>query len=82
MTIFDYIKKYNYTFEEKPFNEIDNVIFSTLAYPNYEGIISSDLNNKKKLSSISKEFFKKNPKIARGEITAIKIGTTLLKEFE
>lgn len=32
MTINDYVKKYNYTFEEKPFNEVDNLVFATLAY--------------------------------------------------
>ena len=39
MTIFDYVKKYNYTFEEAPFNEVDNVIFSTLAYVDFNGIL-------------------------------------------
>lgn len=29
----DYIEEYgNYSFKEKPFNEIDNLIFSQLAY--------------------------------------------------
>ena len=32
MTINDYVKKYNYSFEEKPFNEVDNLVFATLAY--------------------------------------------------
>ena len=38
-----YIKNYgNKTFFEEPFNEIDNVIFSSLIYLNYEGIVSEN----------------------------------------
>lgn len=37
----DYIKEYGgYTFEEKPFNEVDNLIFSQLAYVDYAGIVA------------------------------------------
>lgn len=40
-----YIREYsNKTFEEEEFNEIDNVIFSSLIYLNYEGIVP---NNRK-----------------------------------
>ena len=36
MNIFDYVKKYgNFTFEEKPFNDIDNLVFSMLSYLDY-----------------------------------------------
>lgn len=36
MNIYDYVKKYgNLTFEEKPFNDVDNLIFSELSYLNY-----------------------------------------------
>ena len=35
----DYIEKYgNYSFKEKPFNEIDNLIFSQLAYTDFKNI--------------------------------------------
>ena len=36
MNIYDYVKKYgDMTFDEKPFNDIDNLVFSELAYLNY-----------------------------------------------
>ena len=35
----DYIEEYgNYSFKEKPFNEIDNLIFSQLAYTDFKNI--------------------------------------------
>lgn len=43
--IIDYIKKYkDRTFIEESFNEIDNLVFSSLTYLNFDGIVS---NNKK-----------------------------------
>lgn len=37
MNLNQYIKKYGkYTFQEKPFNEVDNVVFSCLAYLDFE----------------------------------------------
>ena len=36
MNIYDYVKKYgNLSFDEKPFNDIDNLVFSELAYLDY-----------------------------------------------
>ena len=50
MTILDYIKKYgDYTFLEKEFNEVDNVIFSVLTYVNFDSIISKNKKLKKTL---------------------------------
>ena len=35
----DYIEEYgNYSFKEKPFNEVDNLIFSQLAYTDFKNI--------------------------------------------
>ena len=35
----DYIEEYgNYSFKEKPFNEVDNLIFSQLAYTDFKKI--------------------------------------------
>lgn len=39
MNIFEYVKTNNYTFLEKEFNEVDNVIFSTLAYIDFSGVL-------------------------------------------
>ena len=39
-SISTYVRDYgNKTFFEEPFNEIDNVVFSSLIYLNYEGIV-------------------------------------------
>lgn len=36
MDIFEYVEKYgNYTFEEKEFNDIDNIVFCSLSYLNF-----------------------------------------------
>lgn len=39
MNLFDYVKKYDYTFKEREFNEVDNLVFSILAYVDYKGCI-------------------------------------------
>lgn len=40
--LFSYIEKYgNKTFEEKEFNELDNLVFSAIAYLEFNGIVSS-----------------------------------------
>lgn len=39
----DYIRKYkDKTFDEEPFNEIDNLVFSSLIYLNFDGIVSKE----------------------------------------
>ncbi|MBP3635628.1 MAG: DUF2974 domain-containing protein [Bacilli bacterium] len=55
-----YIRKYkNKSFEEEPFNEVDNLIFSSLVYLNFDGIIP---NNKKyvTLNDAGKIFLNQN----------------------
>ena len=42
MTIFDYLDKNKYTFLEKEFNEIDNLIFSRLIYLKFEDFLDYD----------------------------------------
>lgn len=65
MDIFDYIDKYgNLTFEEKEFNEIDNLVFSGLSYLDFSNLFSENINtigtvgntflNKYKLKETSK----------------------------
>lgn len=57
MNIFDYVKKYgNLTFEDKPFNDIDNLVFSCLAYLDYT---DTSINIKDHtIEYIAKEYFK------------------------
>ncbi|MCF0114581.1 MAG: DUF2974 domain-containing protein [Erysipelotrichaceae bacterium] len=47
MNLFDYIKDYGFlTFEEFPFNEVDNLIFSYLAYVNLDSIYTEHMSIK------------------------------------
>ncbi len=78
MTIYNYVKKYDYTFEEKPFNEVDNIVLSTLAYVNFNNI----LNGKMTLKDLSEKYFNISPKLTRGEIIAVKEGVKLLKSIQ
>lgn len=56
MNIYDYTEKYkNKTFEEKEFNEIDNIIFSLLAYLDFSNIIEK----KETLESVAKKYLEK-----------------------
>lgn len=57
--LFDYVKKYgNETFIEKPFNDIDNLVFSTLSYLDFS---KTEINqNIYTLEYIGKEFLENN----------------------
>lgn len=60
---FDYAEYYgDYTFEEKEFNEIDNVILSMLSYVDYSGIVSEGNKEKKTINEVAKEYFAKYTK--------------------
>ena len=59
---YNYIEYYgDYSFKEREFNEIDNIILSMLIYVNFTGIVSES-KEKKKLSDVSKEFYEKYTK--------------------
>lgn len=73
MTILDYIKKYgDYTFLEKEFNEVDNVIFSVLTYVNFDSIISKNKKLKKTINAVANEYFLKHPKKENKKIISSK----------
>lgn len=56
MNIFSYINKYkNYTFEEEPFNVVDNLIFSSIAYIDFDQNIFNN-NSKIKLEDLGMSF--------------------------
>lgn len=47
MTILEYIDKYgDKNFEEEKFNEIDNVIFASVSYLDFDGIVSKSMHGK------------------------------------
>ena len=61
MNVINYLKKYGkYTFEEKPFNEVDNLVLSLLAYTNFLGIVSSNNKNKIRLEDAGNLYLRKN----------------------
>ena len=49
MNIIKYIKKNgDLTFDEKPLNDVDKLIFGLLSYVKYDGVVSLNNKNKKK----------------------------------
>lgn len=82
MSLLSYIKKYgNYTFSEKAFNEVDNVIFSCLSYVNLEEIVSSNRFYKKRLEDVATLYFSSNSKKDnRNNVSEVRNGIKLLYE--
>jgi hypothetical protein len=78
---FDYVEYYgDYTFEEKEFNEVDNVILSMLAYVDYTGIVSEGHKEKKTLNEVANEYFSKyTQEDIKNHISGMKTAITLLK---
>ena len=80
----DYIKwRGDITFEQDPFNEVDNVILSELCYTNFDGIVpESDIEVKIPLSLVYEQFFEKYD---RGELlqkkTSLKVAPFLMDEL-
>lgn len=72
MNIFDYLNYYGkYTFDEKPFNEIDNVIFSELAYVDFNGIVSNDNRHKIRLKDAAKSYLDSKGNVIKNDILPI-----------
>jgi len=62
-TIRDYLKEYGkYTFLEKEFNEVDNVILSLISYVDFKGIVPGIKLGKITLKAASDKFFKRYTK--------------------
>ena len=60
MNIYSYVDKYGkFSFDEEPFNEIDNVVLTALSYLNLKGIVSK---NKISLNKVGKLYFEIHPK--------------------
>ncbi len=79
MNIFDYAKYYgDYTFENRPFNEVDNLVFSCLSYINFTGVVPETRGSITIHDAYDK--FKKSYKPRAKEMLAVKEGVKLLEE--
>ena len=46
MNVFDYVDYFkDYTFQEREFNEVDNIVFSLLSYVDFNGIVKESKDN-------------------------------------
>lgn len=59
MNLFEYVKKYNYTFKEREFNEVDNLVFAVLAYVDYNNVLG---DTKESLLEVTNNFNKLHTK--------------------
>ena len=59
MNLNRFVDKYgDYSFEEVPFTEVDNVLFSALAYLTFDGLVSKSSSNARRLQDVANDFFK------------------------
>ena len=81
MNIFDYVDYYkDYTFIDKGFNEVDNVVFSCLSYLNFTNIVSTNASNKMTIKEVSDIYFSSNNKnLDKKNIVAIREALKLFK---
>ena len=80
MDIYEYVDSIgDYTFDEKEFNEVDNIVFSTLSYVNYGNIVSNDKNYKSTINEVGELFFNNN-KASFFDIMAVKASIKLLEK--
>ena len=82
-TIKDYIKEYGrYTFLEKKFTEVDNVILSFLSYVNFKNIVPAINNGSIKLKDASRIYFEKyNERQISRHAIAVREAVYMLKEL-
>ena len=61
MNVINYLKEYGkYSFDEKPFNEVDNLVLSLLAYTNFLGVVSKSPKIKITLEEAANKYLKMN----------------------
>lgn len=80
---YDYIDRYgDYSFEEKEFNEIDNVILSMITYIDCSGIVSEGNKEKISIYDASLQLFKKySEKDIKNAIIGTRVGFKLLEKI-
>lgn len=81
MNVFDYVDYYkDYTFSERKFNEVDNIVFSLLSYVDFYGIVKES-KEKITIKDAYDKFIKKYvPR--KNEFIAIKNGVKLFEKIK
>lgn len=81
--IMNYIDYYgDYTFDEKKFNELDNVIFSLLSYIDYTNVLDNTSKTKKTIKEVSDELFSIHTKTELNDnILAVRNTHKLIKKM-
>ena len=65
MDVFNYINKYGvYTFNDVPFNDVDNIVFSALSYIDFDGIVSVNRFNPLTISRVASIYFNSHTKMS------------------
>lgn len=81
MKLLEYIKKNGqYSFDEKPLNDVDKLIFASISYVNYKDIVSSNSKVKKTIKDVCLEFCSKGYD-NEYNIMAVRGGIKLLKHI-
>ena len=79
MNIYSYIDKYGcYTFDEVPFNEVDNAVFAALSYINFKGIVSPNRYSPITIREAGRIYFEMYPG-KRKHMLAIKNAIKMLR---
>ena len=79
MNLFSYIDKYgNKSFEEMKFNEVDNIIFSSLSYVSLDKYVSHNSFGKRSIKDVGDDYFKNYNKKEKN-IIAVKNGIKVLR---
>lgn len=79
MNLFSYIDKYgSISFDEEPFNEVDNIIFSALAYVSLGNYVSHNRFNKRTIKEVGDDFFV-NYDVDVRNIAAVRNGVKVLR---
>lgn len=81
MNVFDYVDYFkDYTFQEREFNEVDNIVFSLLSYVDFNGIVKESKDN----ITIEEAYkiFEKKYVPRKKEFIAIKNGVKLFEKIK
>ncbi len=80
-SIDDYLKFYkDFTFDEEPFNDVDNVLLSLISYVNLDKVFKN--NDKLTMEEVSKRFWNNTTeKEVNNEITSVRKSSYLIKKL-